>query len=46
MGNESANETIPQNMGAENTKGDKWPNKNSNGWRNRTNDELQLMWRK
>jgi hypothetical protein len=46
MGNESANETIPQNMGTENTKGDIWLNKNSNGWRKRTNDELQFMWRK
>jgi hypothetical protein len=46
MGNESANEAIPQNMGAENTKRDIWQNKNSNGWRNGTNDELQFMWRK
>ena len=30
-------------MAAENTKGDIWPNKNSNGWRNRTNDALQFM---
>jgi len=31
VGNESANETIHQNMGAENTKGDIWLNKNTNG---------------
>jgi hypothetical protein len=45
MRNENANETIPQNMGAENTKADIRQNKNSNGWRNGTNDELQFMCR-